>query len=104
MSETNSTTSMVPNGRNSVWQWKSPVPYLFVGLSLTLALITVALILLACSLSQRSSDGQQDKSARSANSTSTMVEMSPRIIVVMAGHRTPSHIGIPISSSDKCPD
>ncbi|CAN4082764.1 unnamed protein product [Withania somnifera] len=96
---------MSSNGTNSFWQWNSPVPYLFVGLSLTLALISVALVLLACSFHQRRSfDEEQDKSVRSTNNSSTVMEMSPRITVIMAGDRTPSHIGVPISSSHKCPD
>ncbi|KAM3286358.1 hypothetical protein CQW23_05506 [Capsicum baccatum] len=108
MSETKSTTSMVPavNGTCSLWHWQSPLPYLFCGLALTLALIFVALILLACSLHQRtlSDEEDQDKSTSPSNNSSTMVEMSPRIIVIMAGNQKPSHIGVPVSSSDKCPD
>lgn len=101
--QTNSTTSMGPNG-TSFWQWNSPLPYLFSGLALTLGLIAVALVLLACSFWKWSSDEGEDKSTNTANNSTTMREMSPRVIVFMAGDREPTHIGVPISSSDKCPD
>ncbi|KAG5624091.1 hypothetical protein H5410_009309 [Solanum commersonii] len=101
---TNSTICLDPNNTSSFWQWKSPLPYLFGGLALTLALIIVALLLLVFSFYQPWSDEEEeDKSASRGNNSTSMVEMSPRIIVILAGERKPTHIGVPISSSDKCP-
>ncbi|KAK4367647.1 hypothetical protein RND71_011439 [Anisodus tanguticus] len=104
--QTNSTSptfSMDPNG-TSFWEWKSPLPYLFGGLALTLALIVVALVLLACSSHQRYSSDDEDKSTSPSNKSATIVEMSPRVIVIMAGDQKPTHIGVPISSSAKPSD
>ncbi|KAK6798533.1 hypothetical protein RDI58_006236 [Solanum bulbocastanum] len=102
---TNSSMSIYidPNGTNSFWTWKSPLPYLLVTLALTSALIIAALILLFCTFYQPWFEEEEDKSASRRNNSTTMAEMSPTIIVIMAGERKPTHIGVPISSSDKCP-
>ncbi|TMW80079.1 hypothetical protein EJD97_024123 [Solanum chilense] len=95
---TNSTIYLDQNNPNSFWQWKSPLPYLFGGLALTMALIIVAIILLVFSFYQPCSgdDEEEDKSASRGNNSTSMAEMSPRIIVIMAGERKPTHIGVPI--------
>ncbi|KAK4367646.1 hypothetical protein RND71_011438 [Anisodus tanguticus] len=93
ISSTNSTSM------GSFWTWRSPLPYLFGSLGLMLLLIVVALIVLACSFHKRlssSSSSDQQKSACPVNN-STIVEMSPRIVVIMAGDQKPTHIGVPIS-------
>lgn len=89
------------NSTTSFWQWKSPLPYLFGGLALTLALIVVALVLLACSFHKRrhsSAVSDEEKSVpRQVNIT--IEDMSPRIVVIMAGDQKPTHIGVPAVSS-----
>lgn len=85
------------NSSTSFWTWKSPLPYLFGSLGILLLLIVVALIVLACSFHQRlSSNSDQEKSA-CPPPNNTIVEMSPRIIVIMAGDHKPTHIGVPTS-------
>ncbi|KAK4346381.1 hypothetical protein RND71_032720 [Anisodus tanguticus] len=82
----------------SFWTWRSPLPYLFGSLGLMLLLIVVALIVLACSFHKRlssSSSDQQKFACPPANST--IVGMSPRIVVIMAGDQKPTHIGVPTS-------
>ncbi|KAK4346380.1 hypothetical protein RND71_032719 [Anisodus tanguticus] len=101
--QTNSTSPTTSNG-TSFWEWKSPLPYLFGGLALTLSLIAVALVLLACSFHKYRSSDEEDKSTSPANNSATIVEMSPRIIVIMAGDQQPTHIGVPISPSAKPSD
>ncbi|PHT57019.1 hypothetical protein CQW23_05505 [Capsicum baccatum] len=83
---------------SSFWTWKSPLPYLFGSLGLMLLLIVVALIVLACSFHKRLSSSDQQIKSACPPVNSTVVEMSPRIVVIMAGDQKPTHIGVPISS------
>ncbi|OIT04121.1 hypothetical protein A4A49_23459 [Nicotiana attenuata] len=103
---TNSTSissgnTMATNGSTSLLHWKSPLPYLFGSLALTLTLIAVALLFLACSYRKRSSSTATDeeKSAYCDHKTSASVEMTPKIVVIMAGDQKPTHLAIPLSSS-----
>ncbi|TMX03773.1 hypothetical protein EJD97_014177 [Solanum chilense] len=91
-----------PNGTGSFWTRKSTLHYLFVTLALTSALIIAALLLPLCTFYRQWFE--EDKSADRGNNSTTMAEISPTIAVIMAGERKPTHIGVPISSSDKCPD
>ncbi|MCD9646755.1 hypothetical protein HAX54_036912 [Datura stramonium] len=91
---------------SSFWHWKSPVPYLFGSLALMLTLITVALVFLICSFHKRSSSSSsssptdEEKSAYiSDHKTTHDEEMTPKIVVIMAGDQKPTHLAIPISSS-----
>nr|XP_009621544.1 protein GLUTAMINE DUMPER 5-like [Nicotiana tomentosiformis] len=92
-------TKATSDSSSSFWTWRSPLPYLFGSLAIMLVLIVVALIVLACSFHKRlsSSATSSEKSARPA--PKIIVEMSPRVVVIMAGDQKPSHIGVPISSS-----
>ncbi|VFQ68503.1 unnamed protein product [Cuscuta campestris] len=88
---------------NTIWQWKSPIPYVFVSLSVAFAVILLAIVVLVCSLhkhhhhqqQQQPSDDGGDKSGRSAPDKAA----APSFIVVMAGDAKPTHIAIPIPSS-----
>ena len=69
---TNSTAAGSAHG--GFWQWSSPVAYVFVGLAFMLGLITVSLIILACSsaksLSNSStSEAGDEKSAKKRGNT-----------------------------------
>ncbi|MCE3216610.1 hypothetical protein HAX54_007137 [Datura stramonium] len=98
-----SMTNSAASSSSSFWTWRSPLPYLFGSLGIMLLLIAVALIVLACSFHKRlsSSSNSSEKSA-CPPVNSTIVEMSPRIVVIMAGDHKPTHIGVPIS--DKSTD
>ncbi|XP_027074659.1 protein GLUTAMINE DUMPER 2-like [Coffea arabica] len=98
---------VVPAKTPSFWQWNSPLPYLFFGLGAMLTLITVALVILACSYHKRFSNvsgGDEEKSSVKP-STTTAAAMTPQIVVIMAGDENPSHLAVPVSSPpDNCPD
>ncbi|KAJ6926694.1 hypothetical protein NC651_010948 [Populus alba x Populus x berolinensis] len=81
------------------WRWNSPVAYVFVGVAFILGLITVSLIILACSsaksLSNSStSEAEDEKSAK-------QVEIEPSIVVIMAGDHNPTYLAKPVSCN--CP-
>ncbi|XP_022949049.1 protein GLUTAMINE DUMPER 6-like [Cucurbita moschata] len=83
--------------------WNSPIPYLFGGLFLTMLLIAVALIILACSFRKRfftghSSPGSQ-KDPPVAGSAAMEPVMEPKILVVMAGNNTPTFLATPAAAA-----
>uniref|UniRef100_A0A9I9DJL4 Uncharacterized protein n=1 Tax=Cucumis melo TaxID=3656 RepID=A0A9I9DJL4_CUCME len=81
--------------------WKSPIPYLFGGLSLTLILIAAALIILACSFRKRFTDGEKDPPA--ATSPTVDLVMEPKILVIMAGNDMPTFLAMPAAAAAALP-
>ncbi|XP_061344290.1 protein GLUTAMINE DUMPER 6-like [Gastrolobium bilobum] len=83
--------------------WKSPIPYLFGGLALMLALISVALVILVCSYKKRSSqssDAAEDM--KQAMPKNIEINSEPEVLVIMAGDDKPTYLAKPISSSNYC--
>ncbi|KAE9466659.1 hypothetical protein C3L33_01430, partial [Rhododendron williamsianum] len=102
MRPTTSTTAASPTAATvGFHRWNSPVPYLFGGLALMLGLITLALVILACSYKNSSSDssstGAEEKPAR--RSHVLQPEMEPKIVVIMAGDENPRFLAKPVSST-----
>lgn len=77
--------------------WSSPIPYLFGGLGLMLLLIAVALVILACSYRKRSSLTQAEAYSGPVKPAIQLLDMEPRIVVIMAGDEKPSFIATPVS-------
>ncbi|ESR44123.1 hypothetical protein CICLE_v10013138mg [Citrus x clementina] len=80
----------------------SPLPYLFGGLGLMMGLITIALMILACSYRKSSSNSatdhaDEDKSAGHDKQVEMQTEMEPKIVVIMAGDDNPSYLAKPVS-------
>ncbi|XP_062196247.1 protein GLUTAMINE DUMPER 1-like [Phragmites australis] len=89
--------------------WHSPVPYLFGGLAAMLGLITLALLILACSYWKLNSylgtgddssgagagdaDGSKSPAAAAAASPAAFADL---VAVVMAGEKTPTFLAAPI--------
>ncbi|KAA8547856.1 hypothetical protein F0562_004285 [Nyssa sinensis] len=68
-----------------VWQWNSPIPYLFGSLALALALITVALFVLACSYRKRafnsSDDAEDRKPVKIMDTKAANMDDKPKVIL-----------------------
>ncbi|KAD0858379.1 hypothetical protein E3N88_43608 [Mikania micrantha] len=89
----------------SLGRFDSPLIYLFGGISVVLALITVALIILACSQRKRrsSGDGVQDiesgydaqKPAAATYNGCDGADAGPKIVVIMAGDEVPTYLATP---------
>lgn len=81
----------------------SPVPYLFGGLALMLALIAVTLIMLACS--HRSNDSHDSSADEEKNPGKQMRSSEaadceePRIVAIMAGDKIPTYLARPAVAS-----
>ncbi|KAM0032138.1 putative protein glutamine dumper [Helianthus debilis subsp. tardiflorus] len=87
----------------SLWRFDSPLIYLFGGISFILALITVALIILACSQRKRRLAGGDDiesgdhaqKPATAACNGCDGADYGPKIVVIMAGDDVPTYLATP---------
>ncbi|XP_062104723.1 protein GLUTAMINE DUMPER 5-like [Humulus lupulus] len=97
--------------------WNSPIPYLFGGLAIMLGLITVALIILACSY-RKSPSSSSAVAAEAAASSSAVVDVGggnedhqkttteidevvvdcdqPKFVVIMAGDHNPTFLANPV--------
>ncbi|KAJ6936365.1 protein GLUTAMINE DUMPER 4-like [Populus alba x Populus x berolinensis] len=85
------------------WHWNSPVAYVFVGLAFMLGLITVSLIILACSSGKSFSNSSTSEAGdeKSAKQVEIQVEFEPSIVVIMAGDDSPTYLAHPVSCN--CP-
>ncbi|KAG5093015.1 hypothetical protein JHK82_051793 [Glycine max] len=99
----NSVSPSSPMRASGVNIWKSPIPYLFGGLAVMLAIISMALVILVCSYRKRdsqssSSEVNEDvKSQAMAKNLETNSE--PEVLVIMAGNHNPTYLAKPITSS-----
>ncbi|RDX98612.1 Protein GLUTAMINE DUMPER 2, partial [Mucuna pruriens] len=90
----NSTMAVAPSA--SFKNVTSPIPYLFGGLALMLALIGLALLILACSYSKSSSSTSNEE-----KTTKRMeVDSEPKIVVIMAGDSNPTYLAKPVPSTN----
>ncbi|MQL92930.1 hypothetical protein Taro_025576 [Colocasia esculenta] len=84
----------------SFWRRGSPLPYVFGGLAVMMGLITVALIILACS-HRKSSSSSSSSSVLLHGEKPALVPLDrePRIVVIMAGDAIPSYMAKAAPSS-----
>ncbi|KAG8075092.1 hypothetical protein GUJ93_ZPchr0006g40703 [Zizania palustris] len=91
--------------------WQSPVPYLFGGLAAMLALISFALLILACSYwklsgylgsgsaDQGGSTGEADgEKGSAAGADRPSVGFQEHVVVIMAGDEGPTFLAMPATS------
>ncbi|GMN57612.1 hypothetical protein TIFTF001_026727 [Ficus carica] len=87
--------------------WNSPIPFLFGGLALMLGLITVALVILACS-HRKPSPAPNSGAATNVSNTeekpavqvNVVVDSDqPKIVVIMAGDDMPTYLAKPVVCS-----
>ncbi|CAN6194177.1 unnamed protein product [Urochloa humidicola] len=89
---------LMPGGGG--WQpslWRTPTPYLFLGVAAMMAVIVVALLVLLCTRRSRPSsrqlegaDGEKASPARGL--LAPLDREAPMIAVIMAGERAPSFL------------
>ncbi|CAJ2669231.1 unnamed protein product [Trifolium pratense] len=87
---------------NSLRNLSSPVPYIFGGLAFILGVITIALLLIACSFfkqySSSTSPNDEDKSSNMHVMDMDQMNLEPKIVVIMPGESNPTHLAKPLSS------
>ncbi|CAN4079539.1 unnamed protein product [Withania somnifera] len=86
----------------SVWRRNSIVPYLFGGLAFIFLLISLALLILACTHCRKISRNSSPMSRNGTmilrevpNQIDVMAATEPKIVVIMAGDDKPSYLAIP---------
>ncbi|KAG5624090.1 hypothetical protein H5410_009308 [Solanum commersonii] len=94
-------TLLVDSG---ITRWNSPVPYLFGGIAIILALIALALLVVTCSYKKPSTE---ESSSRSINVNDSdrgqekravelmKPEMEPKFVVIMPGNYNPTWLAMP---------
>ena len=103
---TSSTSSSGGGAGEAIFSnWRSPIPYIFSGLALMLGLVAVALLILACSYRKTSSSnstssggGEDGKPTSRGIDDIEAAESEPRILVIMAGEKTPTYLANPSTS------
>lgn len=89
-------------GTSGLRDLRSPIPYLFGGLALMFAVISVALLILACSYrKQHRSSGDDEEKPPPNNMVEDVdqVNSEPKIVVIMAGESNPTYLAKPVSST-----
>ncbi|WVZ04937.1 hypothetical protein V8G54_018283 [Vigna mungo] len=94
-----SSSSPSPAGVTPIKIWKSPIPYLFGGLALMLALISVALIILVCSQRKPSSSSEAENMKSHPMTKILYTSSEPEVVVIMAGDHNPTYLAKPSTSS-----
>lgn len=98
----NTTTAAAPAAGGHSVNMRSPIPYLFGGLGLMLALIAMALLILACSYRKYSNRSSQHQEAEEKAAKPVMLlqpEMEPKInVVIMAGDEKPRYLAMAVPS------
>ncbi|CAL0318770.1 unnamed protein product [Lupinus luteus] len=78
----------------------SPIPYLFGGLALMLGLISIALLIIACSYRKQNWPNSVSDEEKPTNKVVNMeVDSEPKIVVIMAGESNPTYLAKPVSST-----
>ncbi|TXG51566.1 hypothetical protein EZV62_024090 [Acer yangbiense] len=80
-----------------LFQWNSPVPYLFGGLLLVFGVIAITLLFLACCYNNSSSEyiGDEEKEEKSSKTMELEADSEPKVVVIMAGDDQPTYIAKP---------
>ena len=95
-----SNSTMAVPGAADFKNFHSPIPYLFSGLGLMVALIAASLLILACSYRKRYSSsapaGDEEKPQKTVD---VEVSSEPKIVVIMAGESNPTYLAKPVSST-----
>ncbi|KAG5093017.1 hypothetical protein JHK82_051795 [Glycine max] len=83
-------STMSESGAGGFKTLSSPIPYLFGGLAIMLALIAVALLILAC-------DEEKPPQMKMVEKEENVSE--PKIVVIMAGEGNPTYLAKPVPST-----
>jgi hypothetical protein len=101
-------TSAMSNGLGPHSTWRSPVPYLFCGITAMMGTIALALLILACSywklssyLDADTSNGEPRSDAEgekrsSGSDVGPVVLQRVHVAVIMAGQERPTYLATPV--------
>ena len=73
--------------------WKTPTPYVFLGIAFMMGVIAVALLVLICTRKKASSSSSDEKAAAAAARALVPLDRVPKVVVFMPGDdRAPSFL------------
>ena len=73
--------------------WRTPTPYLFLGFTLMMGLIAVALLVLVCTRRKPSGSSRRGSAAEEASARGMApLDREPKVVVIMAGDDMPSFL------------
>ncbi|CAL5362471.1 unnamed protein product [Camellia sinensis] len=79
-----------------IWQWNTPLPYLYGGLGVVLGVIAFCLLILLCSCKKTSQPIETQEIP-----VQSLADETTKIMVVMAGHDHPTYVAKPLSFNNK---
>lgn len=90
----------MPMGKSEYEESLSTTTYLFCGLSLFFALVALSIVIISCYMRMgRPNSAVRDDTdikEKPEHCAITVVDDEPRIIVIMAGDRNPTHLATPV--------
>ena len=73
--------------------WRTPTPYIFLGLAFVMGVIAVALLVLINARKKAWSSSSDEKAAEAAHAL-VPLDREPKVVVIMAGDALPSFIAV----------
>lgn len=67
--------------------WKTPTPYVFLGLAFMMCVIAAALLVLICTRKKASSSRRRDDGAADERAALAPLDREPKVVVFMPGDR-----------------
>ncbi|XP_066373700.1 protein GLUTAMINE DUMPER 6-like [Miscanthus floridulus] len=71
--------------------WKTPTPYVFLGIAFMMGVIAVALLVLICTRKKASASSSDEKAAAAARAL-VPLDREPKVVVFMPGDHAPSFL------------
>ncbi|CAD6336193.1 unnamed protein product [Miscanthus lutarioriparius] len=71
--------------------WRTPTPYIFLGLTFVMGVIAVALLVLICARKKASSSSSDEKATAAARAL-VPLDQEPKVVVFMPGDHAPSFL------------
>ncbi|KAM7277943.1 hypothetical protein ACFE04_005077 [Oxalis oulophora] len=95
-------TSINPtNSRASIslFQWNTPLPYIFIFLMLVFGIIAVSLLILACCHKKSSAEDHscEEKEEKSQEIVENPASKLPEVVVILAGDDRPRFVAKPVA-------
>ncbi|KAJ1428128.1 hypothetical protein SESBI_09128 [Sesbania bispinosa] len=96
---------MASRSNNGLFQWNSPVPYLFGGIALVFGVVGIAALILIWSRRNKSipaADSFYDAKDTSVEVATTKIDDEAKILVIVAGENHPTHLAKPSFEAALC--
>ncbi|CAD6343475.1 unnamed protein product [Miscanthus lutarioriparius] len=72
--------------------WRTPTPYIFLGITIIMGVIAVALLVLICTRKKASSSSSRQEADEKAARALAPLDREPKVVVFMPGDHAPSFL------------